>query len=87
MGGFFDNVNLTNQASSAAAGRIDSTSSAGGGAGARGVFNNVFTFGKDNRVDTTTDTSASASGLPWYVWALVGLGAVLIVLKTLKRKE
>lgn len=84
MGGFFDNVNLTNQASSAAAGRIDSTSTAGGGAGARGLFNNVFTFGKDNKVNASTDAGAATS-FPWWVWALVGLGAVLVLVK-LNRK-
>lgn len=81
MGYILDNVNLTAQASSAAAGRLDNQQDfAGGGAGPRGTFNQNFSFGNSKQA-ANTDASGASSEMPWYVWALVGLGVVLVLWK------
>lgn len=81
MGWILDNVNLTAQASSAAASRLDSQNEfTGGGAGPRGTFNQNFSFG-NSKQDANTDASGASSEMPWYVWLLVALGAVLLLVK------
>lgn len=84
MGFLFDNVGITAQASSAAAGRLDSQQeNTLGGAGPRGIVQN-WSFGSSKQ-DTSQDTS-QGEDLPWWTWLLVGLGALLIVMKIARER-
>jgi hypothetical protein len=79
MGYLFDNVNLTAQASSAAAGRLDARNDTQqGGAGPRGLTQN-FVIGKDNTLTPTTQIAQSE--IPWWAWAGLAVVGLVLVLR------
>ena len=84
MGYLLDNVNLTSQLSSASAARTDPiTTTTQGGAGHRSSVLQNFSFG-NSKLDATA--SASSESLPWWLVALMALGAILVVAKIFKGK-
>jgi hypothetical protein len=76
---------LTTQISSAAAGRLDSTNTTNQGAG--GLHNSIvqnWAMGK-SKLDATT--TADAANWPWWAWAIIGVGLVLVVTKIINRNR
>lgn len=80
MGTFFDNIQLTAQASSSAAGRLDNTpTTTQGGAGARGPTQN-FVIGRGN-TQTPTTSIAQDQPMPVWIWLVAAAVAALFILK------
>lgn len=86
MGMFFDNVGITNQASSAAAGRLDYAQDfRAGGAGPRGSVTQNFVFGRENRQETSGQLATT--GETRWVWVVIGLAALYLTALVFKRKR
>lgn len=77
MGYLFDNVNLTAQASSAAAGRLDTqTDTTQGGAGPRSSVVQQMSFGQsklDGQAAATTESP------PYWLWGMLAVAALLVL--------
>lgn len=84
MGMFFDNVGITNQASSAAAGRLDQTLDfQAGGAGPRGSTIQNFVFGRGNQLDASGQAGTTAEP-PW-LWIVVLVVALAVTWAVFRR--
>lgn len=86
MGYLFDSAGITDQTSSAAAGRLDSANDilrGGSGAGPRSSILQNFSFG---RSQLNADQSAVQDQLPWWVWLIAGIGALLVLGKIFKSR-
>lgn len=86
MGYLFDSAGVSSQLSSASAGRLDTGpvefQAGGAGAGPHNSILNNFSFGQSR---LNADQTATAEQMPWWTWALLGLGVLIVLAKVFKR--